>query len=93
MRLNVYEVDTIKKAVHNFDEHAQIILYGSRTDDTKKGGDIDILIISDKIKNKELRKIRLKLYDILGEQKIDIISTPEINSAFLNYAYISGIQL
>jgi predicted nucleotidyltransferase len=93
MRLKQYEKDIIKKAVREFDENAQVFLYGSRTDDTKKGGDIDLLIISDKIKNKEIRKIRLKVFNVIGEQKIDIISSPEINSAFIEHAYKSGIRL
>lgn len=93
MRLKELEINAIKNAVREFDEDAKIYLYGSRTDDSKKGGDIDLLIISDKIKTKEVRKIRLKIFDIIGEQKIDIISTPTINSAFTEYAFKSGIRL
>jgi predicted nucleotidyltransferase len=93
MRLKQLEIDAIKEAVKQYDENAQVFLYGSRIDDTKKGGDIDLLIISDKIKNKEIRKIRLKVFDIIGEQKIDIISSSGINSAFIEHAYKSGIRL
>lgn len=93
MRLKEIEIEAIKTAVKKYDENAEIYLFGSRTDDTKKGGDIDILIISEKLKNKEIRKIRLEIFDLMGEQKIDIVTAPAINSAFIEYAYRSGIRL
>jgi len=93
MRLKQNEIDAIKSAVKFYDVSAQVFLYGSRIDDTKKGGDIDLLILSDKIKNNEIRKIKLKIFDIIGEQKIDIISTASINSAFVEHAYKSGKRL
>jgi len=93
MRLKEYEIESIKSAVNKYDESAPVYLFGSRTDDTKRGGDIDILIISDKLKNKEIRKIRIEIFDLIGEQKIDIISSPSINGAFIEYAYRSGIRL
>ena len=93
MRLKQYEIEAIKEAINQFDDEAQVYLYGSRVDDKKKGGDIDLLIISKKIKNSEIRKIRLRIFDIIGEQKIDITASPEINSAFLEHAFKSGIRL
>ncbi|MFA4922697.1 MAG: nucleotidyltransferase domain-containing protein [Ignavibacteriaceae bacterium] len=93
MRLKEFEIEAIKSSVKKYDENSRVFLFGSRTDDTKKGGDIDILIISDKIKNKEIRKIRLGIFDLIGEQKIDIISSPLLSSAFIEYAYQSGIRL
>ena len=93
MRLKEYEIEAMKSAVKKYDENAQVYLFGSRTDNAKRGGDIDILILSDKIKNKEVRKIRLEIFDLIGEQKIDIISSPSINGAFIEYAYRSGIRL
>jgi predicted nucleotidyltransferase len=93
MRLKDSEVSIIKDAIKNFDENAEIILFGSRVDDNAKGGDIDLLIISDKIKNSEKRKIRLKIFDQLEEQKIDIIATSGIKGAFIEYAYKSGVRL
>ena len=93
MRLKQFEIKAIKEAVKQYDKNAQVFLYGSRVDDNKKGGDIDLLILSGKIKNNEIRKIRLKIFDIIGEQKIDIISSAGLNSTFIEHAYKSGVRL
>jgi hypothetical protein len=42
MRLTKAQIDTIRKATsQNFGEDALIRLFGSRLDDTKRGGDVD----------------------------------------------------
>lgn len=46
MRLDEKERQAIKGAILEFDSAAEIYLFGSRTDMNKRGGDIDILIIS-----------------------------------------------
>ncbi|MFO7446750.1 MAG: nucleotidyltransferase domain-containing protein [Ignavibacteriaceae bacterium] len=93
MRLKDHEITAIKETVKKYDGSAEVFLYGSRADDTKKGGDIDILIISDKIKLDEKIKIKIELYGKIGEQKIDLVAAPEINTAFLNYIYKTSIRL
>jgi len=93
MRLSKFEIKSIKETVKEFDPEARVYLFGSRTDDAAKGGDIDLLIVSEKIKNREKRKIRLKIFDRMEEQKIDIISTAEIKGAFIEFAYKNGIRL
>jgi predicted nucleotidyltransferase len=79
MRLRDYEIIIIKDAVHNcFGSLAKVSLFGSRLNDSKKGGDIDLLveigvITPDIYRNKirTLTEIQMKL----GEQKIDLIVT------------------
>jgi len=73
MRLSKEEIETIKRSVAYYDANAKVYLFGSRIDNYKKGGDIDLLIISEKIDKKILRKIRNDFCDKFGEQKIDII--------------------
>ena len=45
MRLKAKEINSIKKVVNQFFKGAQIYIYGSQLDDSKRGGDIDIYII------------------------------------------------
>ena len=93
MRLKKTEIEAIKITVKKFDTDAAIYLFGLRTDDEKKGGDIDLLIVSGKIKLNEKIKIRTSLYKIIGEQKIDLVAASELNTAFLKYVYERSIQL
>jgi uncharacterized protein len=75
MRLREDERYTIKKLTKMFfGEDAKIYLFGSRVDDGKKGGDIDLYIETRKKDKIIERKIKLlvKLKEALGDQKIDI---------------------
>jgi len=94
MRLSEYEKTAIREVIHSFDPESKIYLFGSRADDRKKGGDIDLLLISKKITNRDKRRIRLGLYDRMGEQKIDIIiSDTEESSPFVRIAHEEGVLL
>ncbi len=93
MRLSNFEKKSIIDTILFYDPEAELYLYGSRCNDYKRGGDIDIAIISDKINNLEKRKIRLTLYDLIGEQKIDIVSGKTIMSPFLKKAVETGVLL
>ncbi|HLP44838.1 MAG TPA: nucleotidyltransferase domain-containing protein [Candidatus Kapabacteria bacterium] len=93
MRLTEAEVSAIKDSVNMFDPEAKIYLFGSRAEDMKKGGDIDLFVISKKITRAERRKIKLRIYDKIGEQKIDMVIAPEITTAFHRIAISTGIQL
>ncbi len=84
MRLSNYEREAIREAVAKFLPDARVMLYGSRTDDTKRGGDIDILILTDQ--ELELRtqlKIEAEIWKKIGEQKMDVlIEKPNALSLF-----------
>ncbi|WP_457622335.1 nucleotidyltransferase domain-containing protein [Persephonella sp.] len=94
VRLSEKEIKIIKDAVKKYDPDAKIIIFGSRTDLTKKGEDIDILVVSDKIDYRKRRKIRVDLLLKLGERKIDLIITdnPE-KSEFTKMTYKYGIKI
>ena len=52
-----------------------VYLFGSRVNDNKSGGDIDLYIETTLKENIVKKKINMmgKLHEILGEQKIDIV--------------------
>ena len=75
MRLTQFEKNSIVKHFTSFFPHAKLYLFGSRVDDTKKGGDIDLYI---EIKSSEysyskLLKFNASVQQDIGEQKIDIV--------------------
>ena len=73
MRISEIEKTTIVNAILEKDKNAQIFLFGSRTDDFKKGGDIDILVQSDEIGLLEIVKINITIFKNIPEQKIDLL--------------------
>ncbi len=75
MRLNKEYIDVIKDNFNRVFQKGEIYLFGSRVDDTKKGGDIDLyLVVKDKTNlfRKKL-KFLAKIKRVLGEQKIDVV--------------------
>ena len=73
MRLRDAEVETLKKTLHTLAPDAEIYLFGSRTDDHARGGDIDLLIVSPNITRSDIRRLRIDFFEKFGEQKVDII--------------------
>ena len=65
----------------------QVYLFGSRVDDSKKGGDIDILVLSDKkLHHTDLFKMKQLFFFKFGEQKMDVVSfTKNDESVFKKY--------
>ena len=93
MRLTEKEKSAIVRTISSFDSNALIYLFGSRCDDKKRGGDIDIAVLSSIIDRKTISNIRLKLYELIGEQKIDIVSGAYPDSTFFKMAVETGILL
>lgn len=93
MRITAAERTYIKNVFLELDPEALVYLFGSRADDSKKGGDIDLLVLSNKITENERRKIKLRLYDGLGEQKIDLIIAEDTSLPFVRIALESGVLL
>ena len=76
MRLSNPTILAIKQAVTLiFGNDANVCLFGSRVDDTKKGGDIDLYIETpslDAVFDKKL-SLLTELRKKLGDQKIDVV--------------------
>lgn len=86
MRLSEKEKSAIVQAVNGIDPNAKIYLFGSRADDTKRGGDIDLLILSQTLDRGDKRKIKFELYEAIGEQKIDILIAKDLTDPFVRMA-------
>lgn len=101
MRLTPKEVEIIKNTFRQcFLKDDEIYLFGSRVDDAKRGGDIDLLIKTSVADTNDLVKRKLKfvtlLQEAIGEQKIDVIlyypQMKEKNS-IMETALNTGIKL
>ena len=97
MRLTSDEHQKIKTWAQKHDHHAVVYLYGSRADDARRGGDIDLLVVSESAqKFKDKTSLLLELYDLIGEQKIDLsIRTPATleKDAFFQEVLPKAIEL
>ena len=93
MRLTENETSVIREAVHALDPEAKIYLYGSRADDTKRGGDIDLLIMSQALTRSAEGRIRWRIWEQLGEQKIDILVARDTADPFVRIALKEGVPL
>lgn len=74
---------------------SECYLFGSRTLDNAKGGDIDLLLITpEKIAMRQILMLRRAILNQIGEQKIDIVNFPRTsNHPFLKIAMDGAIQL
>jgi len=96
MRLLPTYQETIKtscKAV--FGEDADVFLFGSRVDDTKLGGDIDLYIKTPDKTDLRTKKTKfiVELYKKLGEQKIDVVFDEDATRPIEKEAIKWGIAL
>jgi len=75
MRISATEHHFIKSYWQRNFPNATIYLFGSRADDAKKGGDIDLLILNDeKITLSQKIKFLASFIKEIDEQKIDIVA-------------------
>ena len=95
MRLTKFEVDSIKQTFLDVFESGNIYLFGSRIDDTQKGGDIDLYIQT--LKKDDLLEKKLNFLSLLkqkiGNQKIDLIISKDTTRTIEKEALAKGILL
>jgi len=78
MRITAFQRTRIcSESQRCFGSHTRVWLFGSRVDDRKKGGDIDLYVepeIQDPAKLVDARlHFMLKMHHALGDQKIDLV--------------------
>lgn len=95
MRLTEFEINAIKQTAQEiFGPNAQVFLFGSRVDDAKRGGDID-LYIKTELGNDFTHKIKflVLLEQKIGEQKIDVVFAVDKNRPIERQAIKTGLLL
>lgn len=96
MRLNTNEVKAITRTFKEVFGDGRVYLFGSRVDDSKKGGDIDLYLCpNEKFANLQKKKIEflLKLEELLGEQKIDVVFEMDKARLIEEIAIQKGVEL
>lgn len=81
MRLTPLQIHSIKHvALEVFGSAAQVYLFGSRVDDQRRGGDIDLYVTQTNLSLEEQLDAKLKflvkIKQQLGEQRIDLVFAP-----------------
>ena len=88
MRIDEKTLKSIKEVFEN----KKVYLFGSRLDDNLKGGDID-LFVDEELSLKDLRKLKVKLLNKIGLQKIDLISKSQASEILKDEIAKKGICL
>lgn len=97
MRLTPQQVESIRSAAETaFGTSTSVKLFGSRVDDSKRGGDIDLLVRPanrDQLLQRKLRFLAL-LEQALGERRIDVvIEQPHDARPIVRVARDTGVSL
>jgi predicted nucleotidyltransferase len=95
MRLNPEIRDYLKQMIQEKLPGSAIYLFGSRADDNERGGDIDLMILTEEpADSRILRKIRIEFFKKFGWRKIDLVNLTYSNeSAFRQLIDFSSIRL
>lgn len=94
MRLYKEQVQVLKSKLATLSVDAKLYLFGSRVDDNARGGDIDLLVVSDKLTKKDLRVLRVDFFKHFGEQKLDIVlDNGEFKNPFTRHIFQKAVLL
>jgi predicted nucleotidyltransferase len=96
MRLEKIVIDKIKEAIYESFGHVNIYLFGSRTDNTKTGGDID-LAVDAHLSRTEFHKNKIKFITNLVKKdfdlKIDLVNYNTSDLLLKNQIEKNSIQI
>jgi len=75
LRVSQDKINFLKREIQKVSPGSRVYLFGSRINDDDRGGDIDILILSeDRISLAVRREIKVAFYKVFGYQKLDIVN-------------------
>ena len=76
MRISEIQRQCIKEAVeHQFGADARVLLFGSRVDDTARGGDIDLLVETNSMVPDSVEAVAAKLQDSMATRLLPSLDT------------------
>lgn len=93
MRLGTDEVKTIREEIRQSDPAAEVYLYGSRTDDSARGGDIDLWVRSSRITYRDTLRLLIRIKDRIGWQKIDLTINAGEDDVLARLVAEKGVRL
>lgn len=98
VRLSNRQIGVIRAIIKDtFGADAKVWLFGSRTDLTRRGGDIDLLVESQDHDPKRLvaakTKAAARLYLMLDEQDVDIVCKQFAATDFSESVFSNGVRL
>ncbi|MFA7230668.1 MAG: hypothetical protein WC071_05310 [Victivallaceae bacterium] len=95
IRLKNKEISIIVNSFINTFQHGELYLFGSRTDASRRGGDIDLYITPFSKTELSRKKIDflVNMKKGLGEQKIDVVIDRNYNREIDKIAKDTGVLL
>ena len=95
MRLPPQYAEFFKTEAATLRPGADVYLFGSRLDESRKGGDMDIMVLSSpKLNWEEAAQIRQRFWRQFGFQKLDLVCfSPEDRSVFKELVLLDAIHL
>ena len=95
MRLSNQVIQYIKTHLKRIEPESQVYIFGSRADDNAKGGDIDILWLTNEAMSKRtIRIFKIGFYKRFGWQKIDVVNfTFNQKDVFKDIALNQAVEL
>lgn len=95
MRLKPAVIAAIREEVLRADPEAEVWLFGSRVDDRARGGDIDLLVVSDRLTFADHLRLRMAILDRVGWQQLDLLvrRREQLQDPMAMHAMDSGVRL
>jgi len=95
MRLTNEEIQAIRQTFRQVFGEGEVYLFGSRTDDSAKGGDIDLYLkpSSADVSLEKKARFLVVLENQIGEQRIDVVMAKDPTRLNEREAMRTGIRL